>query len=374
MSAHLMALTYLPLGSHFRSVDVHGRTATLRRTADSNLSPGELAALFRHPALVSARPIDDGIEVELADAGWTSVDFTLERPALDLGAYEQTEVSTDRLVLRRRRPGPGAATIEVRNVPTEEEEWRRLLAHDVDLVPLVSPGHVRYLRQVSSVRITPFEQPGTAALLFQLHGRATSDRRLRQAISLSLHRSALAALVNGDPAAAAVAEDRERASALLRELGANRDQPLGIRLFVYEGSSDFAHAALILQEQLATTGVRLDITVMSLEALVAAVTSGDFDAILLYGSFEPPEWQRFVTGPPFINMTRYSEPEFDRAVARGDGAHARALLERDLPIVPLYTIPEAAAVDGAFCGGHPIRTQYMTWIGDVHRCAPGETP
>jgi ABC-type transport system substrate-binding protein len=371
-SAALAELVYLPISSHFSSVRRLGNHALLERTPTSNLSPEELSGVFRHVKLTAARPTATGIDVVFSDPGELSTPL-LNFPALDIGPYRQSEFTGERLVLERRGHGDGPARIEVNNVPTEEEEWRRFLAREVDLVPSASAGHVRYLDEVPSVRVVSVEQPSVASLTFHVEASIFADRRLRRAVSLAIVRSAVARVVVGDASlAAAASEDRAAARSLLAEAGVSEERPARFRLLVPEGSTDFQRAALVIQEQLAALGLEAQVVELGLEASVAALVNGDFDAVILPGSDDRDHWFRFHSGPVRWNYARYLNPAFDEAADRGDEPRARAILREDVPLTPLYLMRDAVAMDRSLCGAHPVHPFDLAWLADVHRCAPGE--
>lgn len=364
MTSNLLGLVYAPLSQHFEAVEAEGNRLRLKRQPDSPLDSGTLAAALRHPQLVAARPIADGVEVVLDSAEAAravSVDSTL----LEVGPYAPGELAGDRLALPRRVKGGGPDRIEVLSMPTEEEEWRRLLGREVDLVPFASPAHLRRLREVPSIRVQPLAHPATVALWFHVSAAPTSELRLRRAVALALRRRNLAEAIGGDPGAAAeVPEDEAAARALLA------GETPRLRLFVYDGSSELQRVALAIQQQLGATGIRVEIETGDL-ARLRQVFDGDFDLLLFFGGSEPRYWACVTSGKP-QNFSGYSNPEFDRAVADGDTARARALLEHDIPLTPLYTVDEGIAMDRRLCGARPEYVYDLSWLAAVHPCAPGE--
>src|SRR5262249_27442943 len=152
-------------------------------------------AAMRSPVVSTFRANGDVVEAQLApDAAAPS----LEELGVDLGPFTQESVTKDKLTLRRRS-GSGVETLEVLGTSGEQEEWRRLMARDVDLVPFTTPSHLRYLADVPSIRVIPVEQSAVSGLFFNVSGPVLHDLRLRQAISLGLRRAAIAEVVADNP-------------------------------------------------------------------------------------------------------------------------------------------------------------------------------
>ena len=292
------------------------------------------------------------------------------------GLYEVTQFEEERmLTLRRKQPSPGGfREIQVRNFPSEAEQWRVFLGGHLDMVPQISGGHQRYLKQDPSVRIVPFQERSTCGLIFRTTSPRANDARVRRAISLALRRRAIAEMVNGDPASAAKApEDLAQSRALLDGLGVNLDHPLRIVIWVLSETSEFLRAALIIEQQLALVNVDVDFQAMSAtelqdrldEADFDTTANADFDAIIFFGDFERSNWD-------FVQyFSRYTNPELEAAA--GDEARWLSIMEEQVPVTPLYQVDQSVAVDSHVCGIHPVSPGRSMWLADVHPCRPGET-
>ncbi len=256
-------------------------------------------------------------------------------------------------------------------MPSEDEEWRRFLAREVDLVPSTTPSHLQYLREVPSVRIVNVINPISAAVIFRVHGSVVADVRVRQAISMALRRRAIAQTVTGEPEAAYPAnEDLDAAKTLADRLRAEGVMPSSIRLYAPDSSTDFQRAALVVGEQLASIGVQVHAKALSLEELQKAMNDGDFDILVFDGGFGEGDWP--VLQLPDGRYTGYRSAEFDDAAARHDAAGVTAVLQRDLPETPLYWINQGVAVDRRICWVHPQSMIDLTWLADIHLCSPEE--
>lgn len=367
ISSHLLDLVYVPLGSQFERLDRDAARIILTRRAASALDAATLARAMRAPGLVGVSAEGARVVVVFSDVASASL-VSLDSYLLELGPYAMGELSSETLTLRRKGAGPWAETIAVTTMATEEEEWRRFLAGEVDVVPITSPSHLRYLREVPSVRIALVAHSATAAMFFQVRaGSRLADASLRRAISLALRRR---------PLAATVVEDADAAVETVEDLdGARRLRKGGpemqVRLLVHEPSSDSQRAALVIQQQLTAIGISVSIRALGNELFIRALVEGDFDLALHYGGFEPRHWYLMQCGSPG-NVIGYCNPDFDAAVAANDEARAAAILARDLPLTPLYRMNEGVALDGSLCGARPQVMYDLSWLADVRPCAPGE--
>src|SRR5262249_5693194 len=157
--------------------------------------------------------------------------------------YRQASYTPERLVLVRRS-GHGMETIEIRDVGSEEEEWRRFLAREVDVVPEVRRSLIENLSDVPSVRLVGLERNPYSGLVFRVDHGPFSDIRLREVVSWGVRRRAIARAISGDESAATqVKEDLGEASRLLAEIG---NAP-PIRISFPESSSEDHRAAMVIE-------------------------------------------------------------------------------------------------------------------------------
>ncbi len=137
-------------------------------------------------------------------------------------------------------------------------------------------------------------------------------------------------------------------------------------------------AAEVMRHQLHARGVTLTIERLTLEEIAARGSSGNFQ--LLLAPVPAPDsrafLQQFSSLPAHApyNWTGYANPEYDAAVEAGDGALARTILARDVPVIVLFEIREFAAVDARFCGGKPTSPTSWRWLADLYPCKAGAAP
>jgi hypothetical protein len=371
MTANLAELVYGTLSEHFDRADVAGSTVRLHVKPGSSLDEQQLSLLVEHPA-IDRRSIEPGFVVLHFKSEGAAAEVKLDSTLLPIGPYRAVDSPIDTMVLDRRVSNDGPAQIQVVSVPSEEEEWRRFIAGGFDLLPYVQPNAVRYLSQVPSVKIVPFSTHQLASLWFRVDGGPAMDVRVRRGISSAVRRRALADSVTQDPNdALPIAEDVDRAQALLGEVGISVEHPLYLRLLVYAGQPDFVRAALVLQQQLAVVGVVLRVEAVELDVLLQRVSQHDFDTLIFGGDTRVHSWSYFARGTP-SNFVGYDSDEFEAARSVGDEAAGRAVLERDVPLTPLFVVRDAVAVHDRFCGVHPASTTDYLWLAHVHPCKPGE--
>lgn len=365
VSARLADLIYRPANEFYSAITVEGDAIRLTPRREGRMTV-EALAQATHCRGVATFAWDSGVVLGKLAPGQPSP--TLATIVVDAGPFEQESVSSSRMLLRRRA-GSGIKRIEVVAMANEDEEWRRFLAREVDVVPAVSPSHLRYLAEVPSVRIVQISERQTACLQFNVSASPFSDVRLRRAVSLGLRRRALAQSVAGSPDTALdVPESSEEARTLLRAVGPTPP----IRVLLYSAMNDAQRVALVIRQQLAELGVSTTIRLADLDAAEATVLkTRDFDILLLYCGFEPQYFRRALSGSPG-NITGYNNAEFDAAVQAGENRRAIELLQRDLPFTPLYRIDEGVAVSRNFCGVHPKNGFDLSWLAEVRACAPGE--
>lgn len=338
---------------------------TFKILPDKGVSPETLAQAIRGPGIADAH-VENGVIVARLKPGAQAppMPFT----CLDLGPYRQASYAPDRLVLARRS-GRGMETIEIRDVGSEEEEWRRFLAREVDVVPEVRQSLIENLSDVPSVRLVGLERNPFSGLVFRVDHGPFSDTRLRRVVSYGIRRRAIARAIAGDDnAAAAVTEDLGEASRLLAEIG----NPPPIRVSFAATSTEDHRAAMIIEQQLLELGLRVKLDPEPLDVAAERVGKGDFDVFLMSAGYTPAYYWRVQTGS-VANVSAYSNTELDLAIERGDHETAIAIMSRDLPMTPLFMQRNVIAVDRRLCGVHPKNSSDMTWLADVHLCAQGET-
>ena len=365
ISASVRGLVCVDAAPFLTPIKPDGDRVAFKIQPDKGIPPETLAQALRGPGITEAH-VENGLIVASLKPGAQPppMPFT----CLDLGPYRQASYAPDRLVLARRS-GRGMETIEIRDVGSEEEEWRRFLAREVDVVPEVRRSLIENLSDVPSVRLVGLERNPYTGLVFRVDHGPFSDIRLRQVVSYGLRRRAIARAISGDESAAtAVKEDLGEASRLLAEIG---NAPPILVSFAATSTEDH-RAAMVIEQQLLELGLRVKLDPEPLEIAADRVGKGDFEVFLMSAGYTPAYYWRVQTGS-VANVSAYSNAELDQAIERGDHETAIAIMSRDLPMTPLFVQRNVIAVDRRLCGVHPKNSSDMSWLADVHLCAQGET-
>jgi len=365
-TAHLLNLLFLPARTQVtvqKSGD--GWMSLKLRAATANSS--NLAQALRHPRLKSAQATGPTILAE-----FNGPVPPMDELWLETGDFEVVEFATDdKLVLRRRQPQVSKPDqLVVLDFPSEEELWRRFLGGQVDVIPVASNIHARQLRSVPSVRLVKVQESPSISLYLNVTASRLSDSGFRRALALSLQRAAIAEAATGD---ASLAWDRSEDLRAARELLSKMPrQASPLRIMVLRAATSMQRAMIVVERQWATLGLTCEFAMVTLDEASPRLQGGDYDAFVFYGSLEFRHAFLFVTSSP-PNLSRYSNPELDAAVKRGDKVAAMAILEADLPAIPLYRLEESVAVHRKLCNVHPKVIYDLSWLADLRLCAPGET-
>jgi hypothetical protein len=368
MTRHLLDLVYpFELARHVSDVRCSGIEVTLILRDDSPLSAEVIAAAFRHPDAVEAKA--SGREVRLTfRTPEAAQSIGLDDYLLELGPFRPGELSDDRLVLYRRDGEPGIKVIEVVDMGSEDVEWRRLMAGEVDLMPMAMVSALAGLAEVPDLRIVPLADPVQVSLIFRVDGGPMQEPILRHAVSLALRRGPMAEVAIGDGSlAASMREDVAAARDLLAGLPARPR----LRLIVPAAIEDLQRAALVLEQQLAGVAIELELETVEVDDFSARMARRDFDLAIFYSAFAPRYFGQFIGTPPG-NLSGYAGQDFEAAVTGNRTAEATAILQRDLPITPLFFTRDAVVVSRRFCNVKPVVSHDLSWLADVRPCAPGE--
>ena len=320
----------------------------------------ELAKLIRHEGLVSTRVDGDRLLVTLKP------DAVARLLCIEDGPYRVASQTPSELMLERRG-GAGVRRIHVFNVRDSEEEWRRFLAREVDIVPIVNRSQLRYLRELTtSVKLTPAPTGTSIGLILNV---ARVPLEIRRAIALGIHRKAVVRTLGlQESVAAASREDPAEAERLM--VGSHPPKPF--RIMTYDGDADMRRAALVVEENLNRLGLETSIESLDIEETLKRQESGAFEAQVFLVSYTLRDWWGFFRSGDPLNFTGYSNPEFDAAANAGDADRVRQIMDRDVLIVPFFSVPDTIASSGRLCGIEPNLVS-LSWLSEVHVCAPGET-
>jgi peptide/nickel transport system substrate-binding protein len=289
----------------------------------------------------------------------------------------------------------------------------RLFSGDADLFDALRAENLPELRRHANLRAIIIPGTDYAFIQFNLRDPGNNaqphplfgDRALRRAIAMSIDRSVLVksvldslglvavgptvrAFPTTDPRVSQIPFDSAHGRVLLDSLGwSSRDargirmkngRELAFRLLVPTSSMNRMRLAVLLQAQLRSMGIRVDIEQMDNSAFMARQQARSFDAALASWHLgASPDgtrqaWSSAGVGKEGVNYGSYQNPTFDAqldSALLGDSEHARerftlayGTINQDAPAVWLYE-PRAAI------GLHRrIRTGWMrpdAWWADL---------
>jgi peptide/nickel transport system substrate-binding protein len=231
---------------------------------------------------------------------------------------------------------PSIRSITISSYPTQRNAWAALLRSDIDMLQEVSPDATDFVEAESAVRAYSFPKSYYYVMAFNLRNPVLSNVEVRRAINEAIDKEAI---VNDGlhgrarPAAGPVwpefwsasdaipgprfdpesARQRlERAGYRMKE-GDPEHAPSRIRLRcrVWADDTRVVRTALLLQKQLHTVGIDMQLEPIRLNQLVPRASTGQFDMFLFEMgnartlSFVYMFWHSPAPGAPSFNFTGY---------------------------------------------------------------------
>ncbi|HKA87214.1 MAG TPA: ABC transporter substrate-binding protein [Haliangiales bacterium] len=338
---------------------IDATTFELKRKPATSRPLDELSRELRHRDLVSVTVENDSLRATVKP------NAIPEQFCLEDGDYRVASYAPTQLLLERTR-GTGIRRIRTLAFRDSEEEWRRFLAREVDVVPGANKSQLRYLRALPSVKLVPVALNPATGLTFNT---ARVSLELRRAVALAIHRKAVVRSLGYDDSMASPGQEDADAAA---RMVADQTVPSPFRVLAVVGEAEMRRAALVLEANLQRAGIPFAFELMDTDAIFDRMKKGEYEALLFFVGFSKPSmWRLYRSGDP-INFSHYANPEYDAAIDAGDAIRVRDIIARDFLEVPIYRIPDVVAADARLCGIKPNLVD-LSWLGDVHMCAPGET-
>jgi peptide/nickel transport system substrate-binding protein len=269
---------------------------------------------------------------------------------------------------------PRIARIVVRFARDEQTLLTMVRAHEIDWAAELSPASIPAARTIAGYRVVLVRQNRWYGITFNVRRRALRDLRVRRAIELAINKPAMTRDLTLGTAIPATQDlpsflwaaphlppspfDPARARRLLAQAGFPPSHPLKVD-FAFNATDQTARrTAVVLQNALAKVGIVLTLRGYPNELLTAPaelggiMMGGHFDLVLsrILNGPEPDnsaEYRCSAIPPNGFNVAHYCSAEMDRwqriatssfdpSVRRTAYAHIEALLERDLPQIPLW--------------------------------------
>ena len=248
------------------------------------------------------------------------------------------------------------------------EAWRRLFAHQLDVIPNMSWLYRPHFAGMRSVRTIDIPASSHMHLFFNTRLPAWADADLRRHVASIVEPAAVAAAACGDPACA-VSAWKPAAHAAPVEL------PPSITIRVLSSESSAVTAAHALSYRLRLHHkVEISVEPVSIAALVGdSAERSDYALVLA------PMGLLTASDPALLlaslaALAGYESQAFVTAAEDGDPAEMQRILEADVPSLPLYEMRTFAAVDARFCGGKPTKATSWAWLADLRPCREESAP
>ena len=359
-NASLEPLVYEPLDSYVQAAEQTGSTVTLRLREGRKESSATLAAAFRLQSLVESIAIDSHtIRVTLSLPEAAEKVAALQAGGFDLGVFRVLSESTTTLSLERRGEGP-LRRILVEEM-TSQDEWRRFLGAQLDVMPRASALHRKQLESMQSVRLADYPVGHELGLYFNLHSELLPSKQARRTIADAIDRPAIARVATGQS---------NLATPYLRSSDSQVVTfPSPLRIMYLKQDDDIRRVAEVIGFQLREKGIPSKLIDMSIEELASGFRAGDYELTLLPTPIGKRRYRRFlssnVTG---MTVSDRLQARYDEAYQAKDYATLDSILTQDLPVTLLYAQSYFAAIRSDLCIADELDPLDWTWLASVHPC------
>jgi|688.fasta_scaffold42202_5 peptide/nickel transport system substrate-binding protein len=229
--------------------------------------------------------------------------------------------------------------VHVRYIPEPATIASELEAGTVDLVTNLPPSAVDRFRSNPDIQLYEVNQPGYRGLLMNLSRPQFADIKVRQAIAKAVNREEIVKALGSTAApiyafinAAMVAysaetesyaqtlhpQDVDAAKGLLSEAGwADSDNdgivekegaPFAVEFLIPSNNEAQKLASQVLQAQLKTIGIAIQIKELDAKAAREELSAGNFDLSFENVAWPDPDILSLVFGAPYWNFGRYENP------------------------------------------------------------------
>lgn len=299
------------------------------------------------------------LAVNFADESSAAVYDSFDHAGVPIGPFALVEHDSDRWLLERRAAGPIDA-IEIVHT-TRQDEWRRLMARDIDVVPLAPAMYRAEFAGVDSIRVIDIPPKGDTALYLSVTTPELRDPAVRRALAAAIRRGPLARVACGEASCGRPDPPEPMVWPPL---------PESLSLTFLAGDDSFLAAAQVLAVQLRERGIELALEPLPLDAFTRRGLAYDYQLIMAPLGRDDWSYRRFLSPehPDALSTTGYANPSYDAAIGDGDFARADQILAEDMPVTRLHELRRFAAVDGWLCGEVEPQSSSWRWIADLEPC------
>jgi hypothetical protein len=394
-TSHAMELVYSLVHEHADVVRLGPTRVSLRPGRSSPFSAAFLCErLLDEAGVTRRRPTPEGCILDFASSEarssfesypWLMLDhgpFRVEREiGVDGRAVDTSpsagdgSIRTVEMASRGDRPGDRGdradhvqriQRIHITAMPLHEG-WRRLFAHQLDVLPGMSWLYRSHFAGMRSVRTIDIPASAYMHVFFNTRLAEWADPDLRRHIARIIEPDALAVLACGDPVCAVES---------WRPVPPTRTVEPPPKITILALSS---HSSAVTTAQAISYRIRLhheveiDVKPLTIETLARMEERSDYAlALMPMGILASAD--RGIIAESLSTAAGYDSPDFIAAAERGDSAEMQRILEHDVPALPLYELRTFAAVDARFCGGQPSNAVSWAWLADLRPCAEERAP
>jgi peptide/nickel transport system substrate-binding protein len=328
--------------------------------------------------------------------------WAINRMPVSLGPYRLREWHANSRLILERNPfwngePPLLDEIEFKIVPDESSRLVQLTVGEIDMVESIAPKDIGRVReQHPELRLYQLDLRTAGVLSYNVNKGALRDKRVRQAISHAIDRTALIeGVIYGyaEPLATPIVplhawarhpdlepdrRDVEKARALLAEAGwvdsdgdgtVDRDgEPLELLLRCRTGDLIRENGTIIIERNLRDVGIKAIPRLMELSATLDRVHAGDFDIYYGHSSARLSlDLSSFYGTDGGFNLTGYSNASVDSLIAGGLAQEDRDLalpywlrfqeiIYDEQPTSILYVLKPVVAIHSRFmnCTPHAL--------------------
>jgi hypothetical protein len=386
-TAHAMELVYSLVREHAEVVRLDSTRVALRPISGSPFSASFLCErLLDGAGAIGREPTAEGcvLEFESSEARssfesylWLMLDhgpFRVEREigvdgrAVDTGPSGGGDpIGTVEMVARGPTPADRIQRIHITAMPLHQG-WRRLFAHQLDVLPSVSWLYRPHFAGMRSVRTIDIPASAYMHVFFNTRLAEWADPDLRRHIARIIEPHALAMLACGDRVCAV---ESWRPAPPAKPV----EPPPKITILALSSHSSAVTTAQAISYRIRLHHeVEIEVKPLTIETLARIIEErGDYAlALVPMGILDSADHGIIVES--LSTSAGYENPDFIAAAERNDVAEMQRILEHDVPALPLYELRAFAAVDARFCGGQPGSAVSWAWLADLRPCAEERAP
>ena len=256
------------------------------------------------------------------------------------GPFTITQVDpTQRMTVKRNDSywgnKPVLAGAEIRFITDANSRATQVRSGETDVARMIPPLVATTLKKSSNIKLEQVNAPRTTMLLLNNKKPPFDNIKVRQAVQAAIDTAGLAAAVYEGLVQPATGPfpptdpwgpkdqkptyDLAKAKGLLAEAGV-KPESLKVNLLAYSSKVEFKDVAAVIQEQLKSIGIQVDVKVAEYNAIEPDMLAGNYDMALMSRGYltdaaEPASYLNadYTCGGGF-NISHFCDPEMDAKI------------------------------------------------------------